>query len=108
MRRFMSRADRGARESNLVKMRTIKIIGAGLAGSEAAWQCARRGVEVELCEMRPVRSTPAHQTADFAELVCSNSLKSDSENAAPWLFKAEMQRAGALSPHNSPGGGGVR
>src|SRR4030081_2455185 len=96
MRRFMSRADRGARESNLVKMRTIKIIGAGLAGSEAAWQCARRGVEVELCEMRPVRSTPAHQTADFAELVCSNSLKSDSDNAAPWLLKEEMRRAGSL------------
>src|SRR4030081_4134050 len=76
-------------------MKPIKIIGAGLAGSEAAWQCARRGVEVELFEMRPVRSTPAHQTADFAELVCSNSLKSDSENTAPWLLKAEMQRAGA-------------
>src|SRR6266849_9323485 len=77
-------------------MRPIKIIGAGLAGSEAAWQCARRGVEVELCEMRPVRSTPAHQTADFAELVCSNSLKSDSDNTAPWLLKEEMRRAGSL------------
>ena len=77
-------------------MRPIKIIGAGLAGSEAAWQCARRGVEVELCEMRPVRSTAAHQTADFAELVCSNSLKSDSHNAAPWLLKEEMRRAGSL------------
>src|ERR1700680_1686183 len=77
-------------------MRPIKIIGAGLAGSEAAWQCARRGVEVELCEMRPVRSTAAHQTADFAELVCSNSLKSDSENTAPWLLKEEMRRAGSL------------
>ena len=74
----------------------VKIIGAGLAGSEAAWQCARRGVEVELFEMRPVRSTPAHQTADFAELVCSNSLKSDSENTAPWLLKEEMRRAGSL------------
>jgi methylenetetrahydrofolate--tRNA-(uracil-5-)-methyltransferase len=77
-------------------MATIKIIGAGLAGSEAAWQCARRGLEVELFEMRPVRSTPAHQTADFAELVCSNSLKSDSENTAPWLLKEEMRRAGSL------------
>jgi methylenetetrahydrofolate--tRNA-(uracil-5-)-methyltransferase len=76
-------------------MRSVKIIGAGLAGSEAAWQCARRGVEVELFEMRPVRSTPAHQTADFAELVCSNSLKSDSENTAPWLLKEEMRRAGS-------------
>ena len=74
----------------------IKIIGAGLAGSEAAWQCARRGVPVELYEMRPVRSTPAHQTADFAELVCSNSLKSESENTAPWLLKEEMRRAGSL------------
>jgi methylenetetrahydrofolate--tRNA-(uracil-5-)-methyltransferase len=74
----------------------IRIIGAGLAGSEAAWQCARRGISVELFEMRPVRSTPAHQTADFAELVCSNSLKSDSENTAPWLLKKEMGRAGSL------------
>jgi methylenetetrahydrofolate--tRNA-(uracil-5-)-methyltransferase len=74
----------------------VRIIGAGLAGSDAAWQCARRGLAVELCEMRPVRSTPAHQTADFAELVCSNSLKSDSENTAPWLLKEEMRRAGSL------------
>ena len=74
----------------------VRIIGAGLAGSEAAWQCAQRGIEVELYEMRPVRSTPAHQTADFAELVCSNSLKSDSENTAPWLLKEEMRRAGSL------------
>jgi len=77
-------------------MSVVKIIGAGLAGSEAAWQCARRGIDVELFEMRPVRSTPAHQTADFAELVCSNSLKSDSENTAPWLLKEEMRRAGSL------------
>ncbi|HEX3738348.1 MAG TPA: methylenetetrahydrofolate--tRNA-(uracil(54)-C(5))-methyltransferase (FADH(2)-oxidizing) TrmFO [Terriglobales bacterium] len=76
-------------------MQKVKIIGAGLAGSEAAWQCARRGVAVELCEMRPVRSTPAHQTADFAELVCSNSLKSESENTAPWLLKEEMRRGGS-------------
>jgi methylenetetrahydrofolate--tRNA-(uracil-5-)-methyltransferase len=74
----------------------VRIIGAGLAGSEAAWQCARRGVRVELYEMRPVRSTPAHQTADFAELVCSNSLKSETENTAPWLLKEEMRRAGSL------------
>jgi methylenetetrahydrofolate--tRNA-(uracil-5-)-methyltransferase len=77
-------------------MHSVKIIGAGLAGSEAAWQCARQGVAVELFEMRPVRSTPAHQTGDFAELVCSNSLKSDSENTAPWLLKEEMRRAGSL------------
>ncbi|HVI09671.1 MAG TPA: methylenetetrahydrofolate--tRNA-(uracil(54)-C(5))-methyltransferase (FADH(2)-oxidizing) TrmFO [Candidatus Binatia bacterium] len=77
-------------------MAPVRIIGAGLAGSEAAWQCARMGISVELFEMRPVRSTPAHQTADFAELVCSNSLKSDSENTAPWLLKEEMRRADSL------------
>src|SRR5437868_12100629 len=77
-------------------MKHVKIIGAGLAGSEAAWQCARRGVPVELHEMRPVKSTPAHQTAEFAELVCSNSLKSESQNTAPWLLKEEMRRAGSL------------
>lgn len=77
-------------------MSKVRIIGAGLAGSEGAWQCARRGVAVELFEMRPLRATPAHQTAEFAELVCSNSLKSDSENTAPWLLKEEMRRAGSL------------
>jgi len=77
-------------------MSNVRIIGAGLAGSEAAWQCARRGVAVELFEMRPLRATPAHQTGEFAELVCSNSLKSDSENTAPWLLKEEMRRAGSL------------
>jgi methylenetetrahydrofolate--tRNA-(uracil-5-)-methyltransferase len=74
----------------------IHIIGAGLAGSEAAWQCARRGIAVRLYEMRPAKPTPAHQTSEFAELVCSNSLKSDSENTAPWLLKEEMRRAGSL------------
>jgi methylenetetrahydrofolate--tRNA-(uracil-5-)-methyltransferase len=77
-------------------MPQVRIIGAGLAGAEAAWQCARRGVGVEICEMRPVRSTAAHQTGDFAELVCSNSLKSDTENTAPWLLKEEMRRVGSL------------
>src|SRR5438105_4697687 len=74
----------------------VNIIGAGLAGSEAAWQCARRGVSAPIWERRPVRSTPAHQTDSFAELVCSNSLKSDTENTAPWLLKEEMRRAGSL------------
>ncbi len=74
----------------------IKVIGGGLAGCEAAWQLAERGFEVELFEMRPVRSTPAHQTANFAELVCSNSLKSASENTAPWLLKEELRRSGSL------------
>ena len=77
-------------------MSRVRIIGAGLAGSEAAWQCAQRSIEVDLFEMRPVRATPAHQTAEFAELVCSNSLKSESENSAPWLLKEEMRRAGSL------------
>jgi len=77
-------------------VKKVRIIGAGLAGSEAAWQCARCGVAVELFEMRPVRTTPAHQTDRFAELVCSNSLKSESEHTAPWLLKEEMRRAGSL------------
>ena len=74
----------------------IKIIGGGLAGPEAALQAASFGCEVDLYEMRPNRSTEAHQTADFAELVCSNSLKSESENTAPWLLKQEMRRAGSV------------
>ena len=74
----------------------IRVIGAGLAGPEAAWQCARRGFGVDLYEMRPLRNTPAHETDLFAELVCSNSLKSDSENSAPWLLKQEMRHAGSL------------
>ena len=75
---------------------TVKIIGAGLAGPEAAWQCARRGIAAELYEMRPTKTTPAHQTGSMAELVCSNSLKSESENTAPWLLKEELRRAGSL------------
>jgi methylenetetrahydrofolate--tRNA-(uracil-5-)-methyltransferase len=74
---------------------TIRVIGGGLAGPEAALTLARFGHEVDLYEMRPVRTTPAHQTADFGELVCSNSLKSESENTAPWLLKQEMRRAGS-------------
>jgi methylenetetrahydrofolate--tRNA-(uracil-5-)-methyltransferase len=74
----------------------IRVLGAGLAGPEATLQAARRGCCVDLYEMRPVRSTEAHQTADFAELVCSNSLKSESEHTAPWLLKQEMRRAGSV------------
>jgi methylenetetrahydrofolate--tRNA-(uracil-5-)-methyltransferase len=74
----------------------VRVIGGGLAGPEAALQAAAAGCEVELFEMRPVRSTEAHQTAEFAELVCSNSLKSESENSAPWLLKQEMRAAGCL------------
>jgi methylenetetrahydrofolate--tRNA-(uracil-5-)-methyltransferase len=73
----------------------IRVIGGGLAGPEAALVAARMGAEVDLYEMRPVRTTPAHETADFGELVCSNSLKSESENTAPWLLKQEMRRAGS-------------
>jgi methylenetetrahydrofolate--tRNA-(uracil-5-)-methyltransferase len=77
-------------------IKRIRIIGGGLAGPEAALQAAKRGCEVDLYEMRPTRSTEAHQTSDFAELVCSNSLKSESENTAPWLLKQEMRRAGSI------------
>ncbi|MDR3734252.1 MAG: methylenetetrahydrofolate--tRNA-(uracil(54)-C(5))-methyltransferase (FADH(2)-oxidizing) TrmFO [Acidobacteriaceae bacterium] len=74
----------------------VRVIGGGLAGPEAALQAARLGCDVDLYEMRPLRSTEAHQTSDFAELVCSNSLKSESENTAPWVLKQEMRRAGSL------------
>ena len=77
-------------------MKTIHIIGGGLAGPEAALQAAALGCNVTLSEMRPVRSTEAHQTDDFAELVCSNSLKSESENTAPWVLKQEMRRANSF------------
>ncbi len=78
----------------------IRVIGGGLAGPEAALTAARLGCEVDLYEMRAVidgrpRLTPAHQTTDFGELVCSNSLKSESPNTAPWLLKQEMRRAGS-------------
>jgi methylenetetrahydrofolate--tRNA-(uracil-5-)-methyltransferase len=74
----------------------IHILGGGLAGTEAAWQAARRGARVALYEMRPGRSTPAHRTGALAELVCSNSLKSESESTAPWLLKEELRRLDSL------------
>ena len=74
----------------------VKVIGAGLAGSEAAWQLANRGIEVELYEMRPVKSSPAHHTGDFAELVCSNSLRGDRLENAVGLLKEELRRVGSL------------
>ena len=67
----------------------VKVIGAGLAGSEAAWQLANRGIEVELYEMRPAKKSPAHHTGDFAELVCSNSLRGDRLENAVGLLKEE-------------------
>ncbi len=75
---------------------TIHIIGGGLAGAEAAWQVARAGLHVILHEMRPVRRTPAHQTDRLAELVCSNSLKSDQGPSASWLLKEELRRLDSL------------
>lgn len=75
---------------------TITIIGGGLAGTEAAWQAASRGVAVRLYEMRPVKPTPAHRTGDLAELVCSNSLKSEQVHSAPWLLKQELRRLDSL------------
>ncbi|MBR3894910.1 MAG: methylenetetrahydrofolate--tRNA-(uracil(54)-C(5))-methyltransferase (FADH(2)-oxidizing) TrmFO [Clostridia bacterium] len=75
---------------------TIDIYGAGLAGCEAAWQAAREGVRVRLFEMKPEKYTPAHHSAGFAELVCSNSLRSDSVSNAVGLLKEEMRRMGSL------------
>src|ERR1700722_7414295 len=77
-------------------MQPVIVAGGGLAGCEAAWQLAERGVPVVLCEMRPTVSTPAHKTDQLAELVCSNSLKSNSPGAASWLLKEELRRSGSL------------
>lgn len=77
----------------------VAIVGGGLAGCEAAWQLARRGVPVRLIEMRPVRGTEAHQTDRLAELVCSNSLRSDALTAAVGLLKEELRRLGSLVMH---------
>src|SRR5215831_17232750 len=74
----------------------ISVIGGGLAGCEAAWQIAKRGLKVRLLEMRPVRPTPAHRTAQLAEIVCSNSLKSDQPYNASWLLKEELRRLGSM------------
>ena len=77
-------------------MAEIRIIGAGLAGREAAWQAANRGVNVTLCEMKPKKFTPAHHSENFAELVCSNSLRSNELSNAVGLLKEEMRRLGSL------------
>jgi len=79
-----------------LKTESVTVVGGGLAGSEAAWQIARRGVDVRLFEMRPARPTPVHRTGDLAELVCSNSLKSLELSTAHGLLKAEMARLGSL------------
>ena len=74
----------------------VKVIGAGLAGCEAAWQLANRGLEVVLYEMKPKKMTPAHHSSDFAELVCSNSLRGDRLENAVGLLKEELRRCGSL------------
>ncbi len=93
----------------ITEPKTITIIGGGLAGSEAAWQVARRGLRVRLYEMRPTRMTGAHQTTNLAELVCSNSLKSDEASTAPRLLKDELRAGGSLlvkvaQEHSVPAG----
>ena len=77
-------------------MKKVTVIGAGLAGSEAAWQLAQRGIQVELIEMKPLKKSPAHHSDDFAELVCSNSLRGDRLENAVGLLKEEMRRMGSL------------
>jgi methylenetetrahydrofolate--tRNA-(uracil-5-)-methyltransferase len=78
------------------KQQVVTVIGAGMAGSEAAWQAAQRGAQVRLVEMRPVKTTPAHQTDKAAEIVCSNSFKSNHTSNASGLLKEEMRRLGSL------------
>ena len=87
----------------------LTILGAGLAGSEAAWQAAERGVPVVLCEMRPVRPTPAHKTQNCAELVCSNSLGNNQPYSAPHLLKEELRKFNSIvigvgDDHSVPAG----
>ena len=77
-------------------MTKVKVIGAGLAGSEAAWQLAQRGIQVELIEMKPLKMSPAHHSEDFGELVCSNSLRGDRLENAVGLLKEELRRCGSL------------
>src|SRR3954447_17647863 len=77
-------------------MSDVIIIGGGLAGVEAAWQAANAGARVRLFEMRPLKQTPAHRTDKLAEIVCSNSLKSDEPGTASYLLKEELRRGGSL------------
>src|SRR5918912_1118318 len=93
-------------------MPDVTILGAGLAGSEAAWQAAERGCSVELWEMRPVKETPAHRTEHFAELVCSNSLGNRPLETASGLLKEELRRLGSVilgcaDAHSVPAGGAL-
>src|SRR6201995_4362207 len=77
-------------------MKDVVVIGGGFAGVEAAWQAAQNGARVRLFEMRPARRTPAHRTDKLAEIVCSNSLKSDEPGTAPFLLKEELRRGGSI------------
>src|SRR6266542_5553693 len=81
---------------NSQDMKKVNVIGGGLAGVEAAWQAARAGAQVRLFEMRPVTQTPAHRTDKLAEIVCSNSLKSDEPGTASYLLKEELRRGDSL------------
>ena len=74
----------------------INVLGAGLAGCEAVWQIAERGISVRLFEMKPKKKTPAHKSDDFCELICSNSLKAARVESAAGLLKEEMRRFGSL------------
>ena len=74
----------------------INVLGAGLAGCEAAWQIAEKGIKVRLYEMKPLKKTPAHSSDDFCELICSNSLKAARVESAAGLLKEEMRRLGSL------------
>src|ERR1700746_1049499 len=80
----------------MTQMNEINIIGGGFAGAEAAWQAALAGARVRLYEMRPVRQTPAHRSDKLAEIVCSNSLKSDEPGTASFLLKEELRRGNSL------------
>jgi methylenetetrahydrofolate--tRNA-(uracil-5-)-methyltransferase len=82
--------------TGLPEIAAVTIVGAGLAGAEAAWQIIKRGVRVRLYEMRPEKQTPAHRSGDFAELVCSNSLRSAALENAVGLLTEEMRRMGSL------------
>ncbi len=93
-------------------METVKVIGAGLAGCEAAWQLAKRGIRVQLHEMKPQKTTPAHHSADYAEQSCSTSLRSDQLENAVGLLKEELRRMDSLimacaDAHQVPAGGAL-